>query len=462
MIINPEHKDFIMRAAESIKNPEQQNLVIEVLNKHEKKVANGFRHYSKLSVARQRAGYLKNKVINELDRYLIEFEDNFLANGGKIIWAQNAEEAKLEIKKIIKKRNITKTVKSVSMVADEIGLVQTLKNAGVEVIETEISDFINQLADKTLNHMGTPNQIFTGREIADLLHRKLGTPENLSPEETTEFIRKYLLSKMSEAEMSITGANFLVSDIGGIAISENEGNSLIASALPKIHLVVAGIDMLIPSMENLDLYWPLLASYKSGDSVAAFNIIITGPKKEYEFSGPEELILILIDNGRSRLLVQEKQRQALTCISCGACAIACPVYKSIGGAAYGTTYQGPIGAVVTPFMKDFKSYKHLSYASTLCEKCTSVCPVNIPLHNLLLHNRNYGVNKGFVTSGESRKIKWLTKAMSSRKLLDMPGSGIKNMIISLSIKKSWGSQLTLPKVARNSFNKLWKDQNKTN
>lgn len=459
MAINPEYKDFTSRAAQAINNPGKQESVVLALNQHETAINNALKQFSKLSVARQKAGYLKYKVINELDRYLIEFEDNFLANGGKVIWARDAAEAKLEIKKIIKNHQVTKAVRSKSMVFEEIGFGQSLKNSGVEVVETDTADFIAQLAGEKPSHMGTPNRIFTQQEVSDLLHVKLSAPENLNPDAAKEFTKNYLQQKIAAADISITGCNFLISDMGGIATTENEGNSLATISLPKIQLVLAGIDMLIPALENLDLYWPLLASYQMGKTISPFNSIITGPRKEGEFSGPEELILILIDNGRSKVLEMQKQRQALTCISCGACANVCPVYKLVGGETYGTTYQGPVGAVVTPFMKDFETYKHLSYASTLCGKCDSVCPVNIPLHNLLLYNRNYSIKNGFVTPGESRKIRWITKAMTSRKILDMPGSGLKNFLISISMKKSWGTQRALPMVAPKSFNRQLKENN---
>lgn len=460
MGISAENKEFNARVAQSVGDMVQHEKINFTIRQYDKAVGDGLKQYAKLPTARQRSGYIKYKVINELDRYLIEFEDNFTSNGGKIIWAKDAEEALHEIDKVIKKHQVTSIVKSKSMVTEEIALNEHLIRKGVEVIETDLGEFIVQQANDKPFHIVTPAMHFSKEDVAGLYHKKFNTPENLTPEEITDFTRKYLRDKFANAQMGITGANFLISDIGAVAVTENEGNALLSMSLPKVHLVIAGIEKLLPSMDNLDLFWPLLASYGTGQPVTAYNSIISGPRKEGEFSGPNEMIVVLIDNGRTKVLEQEKQRQALSCIKCGACLNACPVFKLVGGKSYCTTYPGPIGAVITPFMKDFDTYKHLSYASTLCGKCDTVCPVNIPLHNLLLYNRNYAVNNGFIKGSESRKVRWLSKAMSSRKLLDMPGSGIKNMLVHLTMKKSWGNQRTLPKIAPASFNKIWKDKTK--
>ncbi len=460
MGINTEYKDFTLRSADVANDGAQQEKIRYAINQYDKAVADGTAKYARLLVARQRAGFIKHKVINELDRYLIEFEDNFTANGGKLIWARDAREALSEIEKIIKKHQITSVVKSKSMVTEEISLNDHLQKLGVEVVETDLGEFIVQQANDKPYHIVTPAMHFSKEDVATLYHEKLGAPEQLTPDEITAFTRDYMREKFAHAQMGITGANFLISDIGAIALTENEGNGLLSMALPKIHLVVTGIEKLIPSMDNLELFWPLLASHGTGQSVTAYNSILSGPRREGELSGPDEMIVVLIDNGRSKVLEQEKQRQALSCIKCGACLNACPVFKLIGGKSYGTTYPGPIGAVVTPFMKDFDTYKHLSYASTLCGKCDTVCPVNIPLRNLLLYNRNYAVKQKYVTGSEARKVRWMSKAMSSRKLLDMPGSGIKNMLIRFSIRKSWGNQRELPEAAPASFNQRWREQNK--
>jgi len=455
-----EFKEFTQRTIESVADLAQREKVSNNIEKYNESFKDGLLRYSKLAVARQRAGYLKNKVLNELDRYLIEFEDNFTSNGGKIIWARDAEEALNEIGKIVRKHGITHVVKSKSMMTEEIQLNDFLKNRKVEVVETDLGEFIVQVANDKTFHFVTPAMHFSKDDVSVLYHQKLAAPENLTPEEITLFTRNHMRLKFAGAQMGITGANFLVSDVGGVAVTENEGNALLTMAVPKIHLVLAGIDKLIPSLESLDVFWPLLASHGTGQPITAYNSIITGPRKEGESSGPDEMILVLIDNGRTKVLAQEKQRQALSCIKCGACLNVCPVYKLIGGKSYGTTYQGPIGAVITPFLAGFEEYSHLSYASTLCGKCDDVCPVGIPLHNMLIYNRNYAVKNGFAIKSDTRRIKWLTWASSSRKWIDMPGSSIKNMIIRRAIKKDWGKERRVPEVAKRSFNQLWKEKNK--
>ncbi len=229
-------------------------------------------------------------------------------------------------------------------------------------------------------------------------------------------------------------------------------------SFPKIHIAISGIEKIIPYIEDLDLYWPLLATHGTGQHLTAYNSIISGPKAKGEKDGPEEMYLILLDNGRTKLLAQEIQRQALSCIKCGACLNSCPVYKNIGGHTYNTTYSGPIGAVITPHLKDFNKFGHLSFASSLCGKCTAVCPVKIPLHNLLLENRNEAVKRNVVTTSEKRLNKWSTRVLSSRKLLDFTGGGIKNIVVKKFVSKAWGPRREIPKIAPKSFSQLWKNK----
>ena len=209
-----------------------------------------------------------------------------------------------------------------------------------------------------------------------------------------------LRQKYVQAEIGITGANFIIADTGSIAVTENEGNARLSCAFPKTHIAIVGIEKVIPSINDLGLFWPLLATYGTGQKITVYNSIVSGPKQEGEKDGPDDMYIILLDNGRTNILANEKTRESLYCIRCGACLNACPVYKNIGGHAYGTTYSGPIGSVITPHLKGIDEYKHLSYASSLCGNCTEVCAVKINLHELLLENRKESVEEGLTTFSE--------------------------------------------------------------
>ena len=428
------------------------------ISRYDAAVDKGLNIYSNLELAQNKAGHIKYKVINELDKYLIEFEDNFIKNGGKIIWAHDAKDAIKEINNIVKKHNLSKTVKSKSMVTEEIELNRALEKKGVEVYETDLGEFIVQLAGQKPYHIVTPAMHMSKEDVAKLYHEKFDLEDGLTPEQLTDYTRDYLRNKFVESDLGISGANFLIADTGSIAVTENEGNALLSMSFPKIHIAISGIEKIIPYIEDLDLYWPLLSTHGTGQHLTAYNSIISGPKAKGEKDGPEEMYLILLDNGRTKLLAQEIQRQALSCIKCGACLNSCPVYKNIGGHTYNTTYSGPIGAVITPHLKDFNKFGHLSFASSLCGKCTAVCPVKIPLHNLLLENRNEAVKRNVVTTSEKRLNKWSTRVLSSRKLLDFTGGGIKNIVVKKFVSKAWGPRREIPKIAPKSFSQLWKNK----
>ena len=294
-------------------------------------------------------------------------------------------------------------------------------------------------------------------DVAKLFAEKLHTSPNLTPEELTNVAREKLREKYIQAEIGVTGANFLIADIGGIAVTENEGNARLSSAFPKVHIVVAGIEKMIPSMNDLATFWPLLATYGTGQQITVYNTIISGPKQPGEVDGPEEMYVILLDNGRSNLLANEKTRESLYCIRCGACLNACPVYKNIGGHAYETTYSGPIGSVITPHLKDLGHWKHLSYASSLCGNCTEVCAVKINLHELLLENRHEAVEEG--KAGLSEKLAWKAWRMASlkRNMMNMGNGKLKNMVVN-KLFTAWTAHRAHLDFAPKTFNEMWKEQ----
>lgn len=455
-----ENNSFISTSEKVAFDTEHREKIKFNMSRYDNAVDKGKNNYRNLDIARDRAGFLKYKVINELDRFLIEFEDNFTANGGKIIWAQNAEEALTEILKITSTHNIKSAVKSKSMTTEEIELNNSFNKEGIDVVETDLGEFIVQQAGQKPYHIVTPAMHMSKEDVASLYNDKFGTSEDLTPEELTLYTRKLLRNKFTEADLGITGANFLIADTGSIALTENEGNGMLTMSFPKVHIAIAGIEKIIPKLEDLDLYWPLLAVHGTGQPMTVYNSIISGPRKNGENDGPESMYLVLLDNGRTNLLKEERQRQALSCIRCGACLNSCPVYKNIGGHTYATTYSGPIGSVITPYLAGEKKYKHLSFASSLCGKCTTVCPVKIPLHELLLINRNHSVKKGHYTFFEKQTINISSRALRSRRMLDLLSGGTKNKLMKFGMSSTWGPRRELPEIAPKSFSQIWKEREK--
>ncbi|MEJ7911623.1 MAG: lactate utilization protein B, partial [Chitinophagaceae bacterium] len=314
-------------------------------------VPQGKQQFTDVSAAREKAKNIKWKAIETLDKQLEHFESKISARGAKVLWAETAEDALAEVLKICKAKSCSTVVKSKSMVTEEIHLNKFLEQNGIDSVETDLGEYIQQLDDEPPYHIVTPAMHKSKEDVALLFAEKLGTSPDLTPTELTLVAREKLREKYRQAEVGITGANFIVADIGGIALTENEGNGRLSCAYPKTHIVIVGIEKVIPSMTDLALFWPLLSTYGTGQKVTVYNSIITGPKQAAEADGPEDMYVILLDNGRTNILADVTMRESLYCIRCGACLNACPVYKNIGGHTYGTTYSGPIGAVITPHLK---------------------------------------------------------------------------------------------------------------
>lgn len=428
------------------------------MSRYDEAVVKGRDQFRNLELAKLRAAHLKYKVINGLEKYLIEFESNFTSRGGKVIWAQDATEAVSEILRVVQKHKARKVVKSKSMTTEEININSTLEANDINTIETDLGEYIVQLAGEKPYHIVTPVMHKSKEDIAELFYNLFDLDKNSSPKEITAFVREKLRDDFTSAEVGITGSNFLIADAGAVALTENEGNGVLSMSFPKVHIVVAGIEKLIPSITDLELFWPLLASSGTGQHITAYNSIISGPKKDHETDGPEEMYVVLLNNNRTELLKKERQRIALSCIRCGACLNACPVYQNIGGHTYNTTYTGPIGSVISPFLNGMNNYNHLSFASSLCGACSEVCPVKIPLHMLLLLNRNDSVKEGYFTGNEKWTMKGMKKIMLKRKYMDMGGFGVRNYVFKKSIGSNWGPRRDLPPLAKKSFNTLWKEK----
>ena len=453
-------EEFLVKADEKAFDLPHRKTINHNIGKYNTAVEKGLSKFENLEGAKKKAHVLKWRVMENLDKFLPEFESNFLKRGGKVIWANDVEEAQKEILNIIQKNGGKSVIKSKSMTTEEIHLNEFLENNNIESLESDLGEYIVQLLDQKPYHIVTPAMHLSKEEIAKLFHEKFGTPTDATPQQLTQKARELLREKYLKADIGISGGNFLIADTGSIALTENEGNARLCTTFPKIHIAVVGIEKVIPSIADLDLLWPLLSSHGTGQNLTVYNTILSGPRQATETDGPEEMYVILLDNGRTNLLAQKEQRQALYCIRCGACLNACPVYKNIGGHTYNTTYSGPIGSIITPHLQGMKEFKHLSYASSLCGKCSEVCPVKIDIHKMLLLNR-----RDAVTNHENSKtedIGWFfwKKSMQKRSLMDMFGGKAKNFLIQKLFKKSWGKYREMPNIATKSFAKQWEESQK--
>lgn len=372
--------------------------------------------------ARQRCQEIKREAINHLDRYLLQFEEKVAARGGHVFWAANSEEACAYVKNLATRLNVKTVVKSKSMVTEEIHLGTALEKAGIKVWETDFGEFIVQLREEGPYHIVTPAMHLLRGQIATLFQEKLGQKiESDDPAYLMAVARRVLREAFFSAEMGISGANFLVADAGVIAISTNEGNGRLCTSIPRIHVVVTGIEKVIPRLEDLAVLWPVLATSGTGQGITTYGTLIGGARQSGEADGPEEFHVVLVDNGRSQLLADPEQREVLHCIRCGACLNICPVFRHVGGHTYGTTYPGPIGSVLTPHLNGIKEFKHLSYASSLCGACTSVCPVKIDLHHHLLQNRRNATEAGATKASERLMFRAWRHAMLHPRIYALGG-----------------------------------------
>jgi len=427
------------------------------IGKYNAVVPIGKKQFTNVMLTREKAKNRKWDAIEHLDTHLENFEKRITARGAKVIWAENKEQALEAIGKICKERNCKTLVKSKSMVTEEIHLNDYLESKGIESVETDLGEYIQQLDGEPPYHIVTPAMHKSKEDVAKLFAEKLGVPGGLSPVELTLIARKKLREKYVQAEVGVTGANFIIADIGAIAITENEGNARLSCAFPKTHIVVVGIEKVIPSFHDLALFWPLLSTFGTGQKVTVYNSIVTGPRQAEELDGPEEMIVILLDNGRTNLLENPTSREALYCIRCGACLNACPVYKNIGGHSYETTYSGPIGKVITPYLSGVKDYKHLSNASSLCGNCTEVCPVRINLHELLLDNRHEAVKEGNSSLAERLAWKAWKTASLNRSMMNMGNAKLKNWVVN-KVFKGWTTHRSDLDFSHKTFSEMWQDK----
>ena len=335
---------------------------------------------------RQRGRALKREVIEHLDEYASQFADSLERNGGKVHWALNGEEVCSVVLKIAKDSGATEVVKAKTMVGEEVELNQHLAGAGIRGVETDLGELIVQLAEERPAHIIAPAIHKTRQDVSTLFVDRLKSERTEEPERLAMIARRALRESFARAGVGLSGANFAIADTGTVVLVENEGNIRFSTTAPPIHIALIGIEKIIPRFEDLAVFLRLLSRSGTGQKLTAYTSFLTGPRRPGE-DGPQEMHVVLIDNGRLGMLADEKMREALYCIRCGACLNACPVYRKIGGHAYGWVYSGPIGALVTPSLVGLGSARELPFASSLCGACREVCPVQINIPDLLLHLR---------------------------------------------------------------------------
>jgi L-lactate dehydrogenase complex protein LldF len=336
---------------------------------------------------RSQARKIKDDVLLHLDAYLEEFVRNAESLGAKVHWARDSKEANSTICDLALERAARVVVKSKSMTTEETHLNDSLEAEGINVIETDLGEYIIQLAGEVPSHIIAPAIHKTKRQISELFTQQLGMAPTDDVAKLTSTARTILRDRFAAADIGISGVNFGIAETGTILILENEGNIRLTTSLPKTHIAVMGIEKIIPRFADIDVFLKLLPRSGTGQRQSTYQSLITGTKLHIEDEGPEELHIVLLDNGRSRMLAHPVTRQSLACIRCGACLNACPVYQQIGGHAYGSVYPGPIGAVITPQLSGLTKTAQLPYASSLCGACREVCPVKIDIPQLLLHLR---------------------------------------------------------------------------
>ncbi|HAC17139.1 MAG TPA: iron-sulfur cluster-binding protein, partial [Dehalococcoidia bacterium] len=330
---------------------------------------------------------IKAHTLDNLAYYLEMVERNVIASGGHIYFARDAEAASNYVVNLAKERGIELVIKGKSMVSEEMALNHRLEEEGIEPVETDLGEYIVQLAEETPFHIIAPAIHKSRGEVSELFVEKLNVPMYDNIEDLTREARDQLRQKFVDAGMGITGANFIVAETGTVTLVTNEGNGRMCTSMPKIHVAITGMEKVVPSIEDLGLFLRLLIRSATGQRISSYVTTVTGPRGEDEVDGPEEFHLVIVDNGRSKMLADPNLREALYCLRCGACLNACPVYQKVGGHAYGWVYPGPIGAVVSPMLTNLSDAKDLPYASTLCGACHEACPVKINIPRMLLYLR---------------------------------------------------------------------------
>ncbi|KOQ95809.1 LutB/LldF family L-lactate oxidation iron-sulfur protein [Pluralibacter gergoviae] len=411
MFLKTSDIDFKTRIRQQIDDPVMRKAIAgaqERIGANRQKMVEELGHWE---AWRERASQIRNHVLDNLDAYLYQLSEKVTENGGHVFFAATKEEATQYILQVAQAKRAKKIVKSKSMVTEEIGMNHVLQQAGIEVIETDLAEYILQLDGDAPSHIVVPAIHKDRQQIRRVLHDRLGYDGPDTPEAMTRFIRQKIREDFLSADIGVTGCNFAVAETGSVCLVTNEGNARMCTTLPKTHIAVMGMERLAPTFEEVDVLITLLARSAVGARLTGYNTWLTGPREAGNVDGPEEFNLVILDNGRSQVL-GSAFRDVLRCIRCGACMNTCPAYRHIGGHGYGSIYPGPIGAVISPLLGGYRDFKDLPYACSLCTACDSVCPVQIPLSKLILRHRRVMAEQGMTPKAEQRAIKMFAYANS--------------------------------------------------
>ena len=423
---------------------------------------------------REEARRIKIHTLDHLDYYLELLYDRVTQAGGRMHFAKDAAQANEIVARIAREGGVKVATKSKSMVSEELDLNRTLEGAGVEVFETDLGEYIIQLAEETPSHLVAPALHKTRYQVSQLFEEKLGAAPTDDIEEMARVARETLREKFLQADLGISGANFLVAETGSLVIITNEGNGRLCTSAPRIHVGITGMEKVIPSLQDLAVFLRLLPRSATGQRLTSYVSIVTGPRRQQDEDGPEEFHLVVVDNGRSKLLADPELREALYCIRCGACLNICPVYRQIGGHAYGWVYPGPIGAIVSPTLVGLGQAKDLPQASSLCGACREVCPIKINIPRMLLHlrhklrespNREERGGSG-MESLAARGYAWLMSKPAALAAAGKVGRVAQKPLAGngkiekapLPLVSRWTAARDLPPLAGRSFREIWQQE----
>lgn len=410
-------------------------------------------HYANVDLEKNRAFNIRNKAFKYYDKYLVDFETNVINNGGIVRWARDAEEAKYMIYNILSDEKAKNIVKTKSVIAEEIALMPFLEMKKMNVTETDTGDFICYQDNERPSNPNHSAAHKSKEEIAEIYSEKFGVSDKLNAKQLMTVTRKVLNDKYLNADAAITGADFFVADTGDVIISENEGNVLKSIANTNIHIVLAGIDKLVPSIDDINVLLPLSSLYEVTNIRAkSYYTILSKPAKKHK------LYVVLVDNNRSNILAKEQQRRIMTCIECGACHSVCPIFNTIGGHVYDNSFPGPVG-VIQSIAKGYEESAHLATLCGSCHQCEQYCPMNIKISDLILRNRIEIAHSNGNLLGEKRVFNFIMKRVENRKDMDKTKDFLNRLELKQLIKKTWGVHREMPVFAEKSFSETWKEMN---